>query len=282
MESVSGMRKVADSVYVECDAPGCCSHSFVTTRDGVVMVDAPVVPMVATAWREEIEKHGPLRYILTNEPHIDHFGGTSFFCGTFVAHESAGERIAAMDREEMVRMLTAGAPESLPLPDTFKYRLPEITFSERLTLHLGDHTFDMRLMPGHTACQTVVYVPEERVLFTGDLVSNRVIPSLHEALPVEWIESLRELSRLDVEFVVPGHGHPGSAGLLSDMADALDGAIKTVKQAVDQGIGLQEAKDTIVLFQDWGDFLPGPRHRRWLNRINVGRLYALLKEEPAG
>jgi cyclase len=272
------MRRITDSVYVECDAPGCCSHSFVTTRDGIVMIDAPVVPSVAALWKTEIEKHGILRYIVANEPHIDHCGGTAFFPGIFITHESARERIAAMDREEMARMLAAGSPESLPLPETFQYRLPDMTFSKDLTLHLDDRTFHLFFMPGHTAFQTVVYVPEERTLFTGDMVSNRTIPSLHEALPFEWLDSLNRLARLDVDHVVPGHGNAGDALLISEMADALGDAIETVRGAIDTGASLQEAKDSIVLFGDWGDFLPGPQHRRWLNRVNVGRLYLLLKE----
>jgi hypothetical protein len=52
----------------------------------------------------------------------------------------------------------------------------------------------------------------------------------------------------------------------------------SVKDAIDKGSSLQEAKDRITVFEDYGDFLPGKEFRRWLNRINVGRLYQLLKE----
>jgi cyclase len=271
------MQKIASSVYVESEAKGCCSHSFVETKEGAVMIDAPVVPSAAVAWQREIEEHGPLRYIINTEPHIDHFGGSAFFSGAVVAHETARDRIAATEREEMVRMLTAGSPESLPLPDTFRYRLPTITFSENLTLHVGDHTFQILLMPGHTNCQTVVYIPEKKVLFTGDLVSNRKIPSLHEALPFEWLGSLGKLSQLDVDVVVPGHGPAGTSRLIADMRNALNASIETVREAINKGWGLKEAKDRVILFGEYGDFIPGPEHRRWLNRINVGRLYQVLK-----
>ena len=175
-------------------------------------------------------------------------------------------------------MLAAGAPDSLPLPDAFRFRLPEITFSENLTIHAGDHTFEIIGAPGHTACQTVVYFPEERVLFAADTIANRKVPSLHEALPFEWLDSLHKLQKLDCEFVVPGHGAVGDARLILDMARAIEAAMESVKGAIDNGLSLQEAKDRIAVFEDYGDFLPGKEFRRWLNRINVGRLYQLLKE----
>ncbi len=272
------IERISRSVYVECDAPGCCSHSFVETGEGIVMIDAPVVPSAATAWRREIERHGTFRYIINMEPHIDHFAGSSFFPGVVVARAETRERIAAAPLEEMVQMLAAGAPDSLPLPDTFRFRLPEITFSENLTLHAGDHTFEIIEMPGHTACQTVVYFPEERVLFAADTIANKKVPSLHEALPFEWLDSLHKLQKLDCEFVVPGHGAVGDARLIVDMAGALETAMEAVKGAIDSGLSLGEAKDRIAVFEDYGDFLPGKEFRRWLNRINVGRLYQLLKE----
>ncbi len=272
------MERVSHNVYVECDARGCCSHSFVETSDGVVMIDTPVVPPVAAAWRREIEKRGRLRYIINTEPHIDHFGGSAFFPGTVVAHEGARDRIAATPTEEMAQMLRAGAPETLPLPDTFSFRLPEVTFSENLTLYVGHHTFEIIRMPGHSACQTVVYVPEEKVLFAADTVANRKMPSLHEALPFDWLRSLAKLQELDVAFVVPGHGAVGCAGLIVEMERALRAAMEAVKGAIDGGMSLREAKDRIVVFGDYGDFLPSAEFRRWLTRVNVGRLYQMLEE----
>ena len=272
------MERISRSVYAECHAPGCCTHSFVETGDGLVMIDTPVVPSAAARWAREIERRGALRYIVNMEPHIDHFGGSSFFQGTLVARHETRDRIAATPLDEMVQMLAAGAPGSLPLPDSFRFRLPEITFSENLTLHAGDHTFQIIGVPGHTACQIAVYLPEERVLFTGDTVANRIVPSLHEALPFQWLDSLQKLQKLDCEVVVPGHGATGDSGLILHMAEALGAAIEEVKAGIDRGMSLKEAKDRITVFRDHDNFIPGERFRRWMDRVNVGRLYQLLKE----
>ena len=271
------IEKISDNVVVECNAKGCCSHSFVTTLDGVVMIDTPIVPSAAAFWKKEIKKHGSVRYIINNEPHIDHFAGSAFFSGTVVAHQGIRERIAKTPVQEMESMLQAVAPEELPLDASFRYRLPEITFSQSLKLFSGKHTFEVTTMPGHTACQTVVYVPEEKVLFASDTVPNRIMPSLHEASPFDWLDSLERLKRFDVEFVVPGHGMLGDAGLIREMESALTAAIEAVKDAIGKGWSLKEAKDRISVFSDYGDFLPGEKVRRWLRRVNVGRLYSELQ-----
>lgn len=242
------------------------------------MIDTPVVPATAALWRQEIEKHGRLCFIIATEPHLDHFGGGCYFPGTVVAHDDTRGRIAATERAEMEKMLTTVAPESLPLPAEFFFRPPTVTFSHNLTLYLGEHTFEIIHMPGHTTCQTVVYVPEEKVLFAADTVTNRTMPSLHEALPFEWLASLRKLAAFDIDVLVPGHGAVGKADLIAQMTVALEAAIDKVREAIGKGLSLAETKDSIFLFDNWRDFIAAPGLRRWLNRVNVGRLYAVLRE----
>jgi cyclase len=246
------------------------------------MIDAPVVPAVAAVWQHEIEHHGRLLYIINSEPHIDHFGGSAFFSGTVVAHDKTADRIRATPLEEMTRMLEAGTHEIVPLPETFRFHLPTVTFSENLTLYVGNHTFRIIMMPGHTTCQVVVYIPEERVLFAADTITNRIMPSLYEALPFDWLDSLDRLRDFDIDFIVPGHGAIGSSGLVGEMADALRTAIEVVEKAVNEGMSLKEAKDRITVFSDYGDFITGPGFRGWLNRVNVGRLYEIIKGRVNG
>ncbi len=80
------------------------------------------------------------------------------------------------------------APEQVSLMDGFKFRPPTITLNDRLTLFLGDHTFEVIAMPGHSPSQVAVFIPQERVVCTSDNVSYKVAPWLHEALPFDWLE----------------------------------------------------------------------------------------------
>ena len=74
------MRRVSDNVYAEIYFPGC-NPSYVATSEGVVMFDTPQQPIDAVRWRERLQEHGPIRYLINTEPHIDHIAGNAYFPG---------------------------------------------------------------------------------------------------------------------------------------------------------------------------------------------------------
>ena len=72
------MRQLTSNVFVETEARGC-DFGFVTTSDGIVLIDTPHKPSTAMQLKAEIEKRGQLRYIINTEPHGDHWTGNAFF-----------------------------------------------------------------------------------------------------------------------------------------------------------------------------------------------------------
>jgi len=82
----------------------------------------------------------------------------------------------------------------------------QIVFTGNVTLHVGDHTFHLISTPGHTPGQICVYVPEERVVFTGDTVFCDVQTWVMASDVDQWVDALNTISKLDVDKVVPGHG----------------------------------------------------------------------------
>lgn len=172
------MKRVTENVYV---GTNICNHSFVKTEDGLVLIDTPVVPSAAVAWRNEVAAHGSVRYLINTEPHMDHFAGDYYFDAPIVAQEGARRVIQTGSVQNFIPMLSSAAPGEA-LPEGFSFPLPAITFSQALTLYVGGHTFRLLHMPGHTPFQSPVYVPEERVLFSSDNVVNGM-PFFHEAVP---------------------------------------------------------------------------------------------------
>lgn len=186
------MQKVTDNVYVETGFQGS-NNTFVVTSEGVVMIDTPQMPADAIKWRGEIAKHGKVRYLINSEPHGDHFSGNYFFEGTVVAHDGVRETILATPLDETKERMKEMSPDSASLLENFTFRPPTITFSQRLTLYSGNHTFQLIHLPGHSPYQIAVYIPEEKVACTSDNVVYRTQPFLHQALPYDWLESLKRL-----------------------------------------------------------------------------------------
>jgi glyoxylase-like metal-dependent hydrolase (beta-lactamase superfamily II) len=280
-EAIEGLKleKISNNVYAETGFRGC-NPGFVVTREGVVMIDTPQMPADALGWRDVIAKHGTVRYLINTEPHGDHFTGNCFFKGTVVAHEGTRAAImaATANVEQVKERLAQASPELSSQLKGFSYRLPTITLSERMTLYVGDHTFQLINMPGHTPYQVAVFIPEERVVFTSDNIFCRVQAFLQQALPYEWLESLKQLEELEADVLIPGHGSVCDRSYIPEMRSVIQSWIDAVTQAIEEGLTVEEAQDKIT------DIDPYPVEggieamSRQLPRINVARLYQVLKE----
>ena len=266
------MKRVTENVYVGADI---CNHSFVTTKDGLVLVDTPEVPSAAVAWRGVVAARGPVRYLINTEPHMDHFGGNYFFDGPIVAQEGARRAMETVSLQYFMQMLSMAAPGEA-LPDDFSFRLPTITFSQALTLYVGAHTFRLVHMPGHTPFQSPVYVPEERVLFSGDNVVNGM-PFFHDSVPEEWLLSLDALMELDIDVVVPGHGDVGDKSLIPKMKTEVTACIDLVKEAIGWGMTLEETLATVSFLDRYPEAGMDEERRAFFQRRSLTRLYEVLK-----
>jgi cyclase len=267
------MLKVTDNVYVGNTFRGCNS-SFVVTSEGTVIIDTPMVPSEAKQWREEVGKYGEIRYVIDNEPHNDHVAGNCWLGGILVAHEGTGKAIKNNSKESLEGQMKWMAPDAVPLGEDFRYRLPDITFSGEMTLYLGDHTFRIISVPGHTASQTAVYVPEEKILFTSDNVSM-TMPIMIDAVPNEWLESLTRLQKLDVGKIVPGHGDVCDKSALQVTYDNVKYITGEVEAAIAKGWTLEEVQDKVTLSERFpvpesGDIM------KQMRRESLAGLYTAL------
>ena len=219
------MENVTANVVTQTKLRGC-NPSFVTTSDGVVVIDTPQLPTKAIEMRKLAESHGPIRYLINTEHHVDHIFGNYYFkgAGTVVNHLDLYERFMvvypeldpfAYAYEALPTPAGKGTdlddPEGVALwPDRDEYyRDPNkgtIVFTGDLTLRVGGHTFNLLHTPGHTPGQLAVHVPEERVVFTGDTVFSGCQTWLMTSNVDQWLAALERIRSLDVDWIVPGHG----------------------------------------------------------------------------
>ncbi|MBN1850057.1 MAG: MBL fold metallo-hydrolase [Deltaproteobacteria bacterium] len=272
------MEQVSENVFVEIGFDGC-NVSFVVTKQGVVMVDTPQIPSEAIRWRDEIEKHGPVRYLINSEPHGDHYSGNYFFDGIIIGHEGVRQAILKATLEQMKERVQATAPDDLALLEWFTYRPPTISFLNHLTIYLGDHTFHLMNLPGHTPFQTAVFIPEEQVVITSDNVIGKGSPFFPpDAQPFEWLESLKRMQTLKAEVFIPGHGVICNRPYLKDMIRMVQGRIDTVQTAIDKGMTLEKALDRIVFKDKYPPPSSSPEMTERFRRISIERLYKVLTE----
>jgi glyoxylase-like metal-dependent hydrolase (beta-lactamase superfamily II) len=246
------------------------------------MIDTPQKPSDAARWKEEIAKRGEVRYIINTEPHADHVTCNYLFPGTVISHQKTREALegsmmgVSMERLNL-EFAKAIDPEGAPLLEDYQLRLPTITFTHRLYLYLGEHSFELTHLPGHTPGEIAVYLPSEKVVFASDSVFSRVQTWLHEALPFEWLESLQKIEALDVDLIVPGHGEVCGKDYLKEQKAFIEEWIEVVRKAIDQGLSQDEAAQRITFLErypmDVGLDAIGPQ----VMQMNVRHLYDVLK-----
>ncbi|MBI2303898.1 MAG: MBL fold metallo-hydrolase [Chloroflexi bacterium] len=274
------MQSLTSRVFVETGFQGC-NTSFVVTDEGLVMIDAPQCPTDAMAWRQEMARRGELRYVINTEYHIDHTLGNFFFSAPVVASAKTREYFLAFPPtpEDARGRIAPLDPSGLPLLDSYAPRPPSIAFSQQLQLHLGRHTMELLHLPGHTPGQTAVFIPQERVVCTGDNVVYRSMPYMANSLPRPWLDSLKTIAALEVDWVVPGHGEVCDRSYLAEEAALIQEWLERVGEALDRGWSPQETAERISFRErylgrpGWREFNP-----EW-QRMNTLRVYQALREE---
>jgi cyclase len=211
------MENVTANIFTETKIRGC-NPSFVTTSDGVVVIDTPQLPTRAVQMRNDAEQHGPIRYVINTEHHVDHIFGNYYFkdTGQVVHHQGVYDNFMVVTPELDPYAYAAEAiptddPEGetiFPNRDDY-YQNPNkgtIVFDHNLTLQVGGHTFELIHTPGHTPGQIAVHIPQERALFTGDTIFHDCQTWLMTSNIDQWLTALDTIEQLDIDHLIPGHG----------------------------------------------------------------------------
>lgn len=271
------MIQVTKNVYVETDMM-VCNLGLVTTKEGIVMIDTPIRPTDAVKWRDEASKKGVIKYLINTEEHPDHSQGSHFFPGVLITHEKTRDKLAQVPTAEVLERVKRIDPTGVPLMKGFQVKLADITFTESMSLCLGEHTIKLFHLPGHSAGGIGVYIPEERVAFTADIVFHKRKSWLHESDPSQWLASLKKLAELDLDVIVPGHGNLCKKDYFEEQASIVRRWVEAVRLAIKQGFSLEEAQATISSPDSYPKQAGTPMTESELNRAIIARLYLLYSQ----
>ena len=172
-----------------------------------------------------------------------------------------------------VAQLVEAGPMALSLFEAFDFAhidlvLPGRVFQGELTLTVGSKRVQLIEMgPAHTRGDAVVWVPESRTLFAGDLLFKDAHPVIWQGPVANWIAACRRLLEMDIETVVPGHGPLTDKSGLREMLHYLETLTREARGRFDAGLSAEEASFDIAL----SEFAP------WLDAervyVNVHTLY---------
>ena len=286
------MRRLSEHLMAETEYLWANVGAGVTEA-GVVLIDCPVRPSDSRGWQKELRGLSPegIRYRISTDYHGDHTIGSAFIedAGVIsIAPQRVFEALAAKDnplagREVFINTLNdIGATEEANEIARAVLPLPQVCFDAGMTLHLHPLTFEIYRLGGHTPACSSVYVPEEGVIFTGDVMINEPGSSMREARFREWIGALAWMESLPVAHVVPGHGE--ICGIeevrrfrngFEEMWGMMEGL---VKKGTEKEAAAADASFEKFFWSDTGRGESWIAHRRRTFRRGLENLYAEVRE----
>jgi cyclase len=197
-------ERVSDNVFsFQSDVYAHVTAGAVIGPSWAVVIDTLATPEETLSIRDFIEQEldVPVRYVIDTHYHADHSWGNCFFPGaTVIGH--------VLCRQWLKERGDSSLQEARRQNNIFrqvKIVLPHLTFDESaINLRVGKKTLSLMPLPGHSADNLAVLVEEDRVLFAGDTFMP--MPYIVDGDIDQMTVSLKRISKMGLENVVPGHG----------------------------------------------------------------------------
>lgn len=263
------LTEVSDGIYAYIQPDGSWwinNTGFLVGRRGVVSVDACSTERRTRDYLAAIARvtGQPVRTLVNTHHHGDHTFGNYLF---------PGATIVAQDRARAA-LLQWGPPRSAPTWTDVDWghielEPPFLTYEEQVALYVDDLRCTVRYIgtPAHTTNDSIVWVPERRLMFSGDLLFNGGTPFLLQGSVSGALLAVRELRALDPLTIVPGHGDVCGPEVIDDVERYLHFLRGLERQSHSAGLSPLEAAREVDLgeFAGWLDSerIVGNLHRAY-------------------
>jgi len=277
-----GLTKLAENVYSYVDAKNASpANSFAANagiiigRDGILVVDTLISAKEAKRFIGDIRKisEKKIKYVVDTHYHLDHAFGNGEFASlgaAIISQENDRKNLEIKGAVALKNAKGYGLSDE-ELAGTV-IALPTITFTDRMTIDMGGERVELIFVgASHTEGSTLVYLPERKILFTGDILFTDFHPFMGEGDVAGWVKSLDFILSLDVTTIIPGHGPVSGKKDIAEM--------KAYIQLFDQKARELAAKTTDVdkIAAELKKLLPVKSQGEWMIAYNLKMKYLPAK-----
>jgi len=287
MKGEMTVKEIGRGVYVETRYEGGNVGAITTARGGL-LVNAPMLPNEAREWQLALRQVGiHSLYGIVNTDYLpEHALGNYFFrpIRSF-GHEAALRFIAKFEAtalEELSVRYREVYPSLAQEILGMRFIPPEIAVGDRLTLYFEDRIAEILLLEGYTPGSLGLYLPQDRILFAGDNVTNGEHPALAQADSLAWLKTLERIEGMEIDLIVPGKGEPCGKDVIRPLYTYIEEMRNRVTELFQKGVSRRECVERVDLF----DFFPVPpaqealfrrRYRESIERVYTEVRVALRK-----
>jgi cyclase len=267
------MQPIADNIYIEDHYLGVTLGVIQQPR-GLIQIDAPPSPEDSRSWRAALMSlsGGPERLLVNLDAHPDRTLGARAMDCTVLAQE----KTAAVFRSRPTTFKAQGAEtgsdwETIPGLGTVRWAPPEISFGDQMALYWGEAPVIFEHHPGPASGAMWVIIPEQKVVFVGDLIPKNQPPFLAHADLPSWIESLDIL--LGSEYrgytFVSGRGGTISSAAIKAQAEFIKQVHDKLEKMAAKG---QHPESTEKLIETFLTHFKSSaaRHKQYVQRMRYG------------
>ena len=174
------------------------NSGVMATSEGVVVLDALSSEAIARQEREAIASviKQPVRFLVSSTFHNNYtWGNVAYQDVIKVGHENyRADLLAQMQRDRVS-------------PENQQARLPQVTYRDRLTIHLGGKEIQiLYLGRGHTRGDSILFVPQDRIAYLSELFFSDQFLYINDGYGLSWLKTLNVIEALPADILVPGHG----------------------------------------------------------------------------
>jgi cyclase len=253
----TGVIEIAPQVYAFIQESGATNSGFIVGEEGVLVIDSLMTPSLATRLLSAIRSvtKAPIRYLVDTHYHGDHvFGNQYFVPAPIIGHINCRRELIEKFDANMQRYRNT-RPELIPELEQIRMTLPDLTFEDRMNIRLGDREIQLiYLGRAHTAGDILLHLPQDGILYAGDIAFHKVLPAFPDGHITKWLEVMEQTARIDVQTIVPGHGPVGGKAEFEEAKELMAHLHSEVRRGLDQGLTEEETARNVNLGK-FGNFL---------------------------
>jgi glyoxylase-like metal-dependent hydrolase (beta-lactamase superfamily II) len=285
--------KISEGVYAcihKFGGKSVCNSGIVDNGESTIVFDSFLSPEAAEEVIEIVEQLelSPIKYVINSHSHNDHIRGNQSFSSDvkilstkrtaeLIEEEEpksiASEKIYAKNQYEyfdslsraykgdttlreyqLIKMMKPYFEELSKSHERIKTRLPDTYVVNEKSINGSKRKVSLIAKgKGHTESDLFMYLPEEGILFAGDLVFNKFHPYLGNGYPEEWKSKLTEMESMKIQVVIPGHGDLGGKEMIKSTREYIEGMEGIAEEMKFKGNSIDDIKKVQMpgIYKDW-------------------------------
>jgi len=256
--------KITDRVY-HFQRKVSSNSGAILMKDYAIIVDAGQEP---ESGKEAVEKlrnitDKPVKHVVITHYHDDHIMAIPWFKkqgAAVIAHEETNRIIREMGNkliDQRINIFGRGRPELKEILKDAVIDVADLTFEKKMTIGSGDERVELLYFgPARTPSDIFLWLPKEKILFTGDAINKSVQPINYDYPNIrQWTDAMRSAMGLGADLYLAGHGTPFKTDTVREIIDYYNDLRKGVQAYIDKGVPLEKIQTEFQL----------PKYKEWPN-----------------